>query len=63
MSTAANLETLDKDLDFVQRVKGTTNQECPEFYTALNNVLAYAEGKWIDELAHADEDDEYWITY
>ena len=53
-----NEETLSNDLEYVERVKGTVNQDCPEFYCALNNVIAYAHSQRIDECMRADEDAE-----
>ena len=40
-----NPETLEKDIALVERLKGTYDSDCGEFYDALDNVLRFA--KWV----------------
>lgn len=37
-------ETLEEDIALVERLKGTYDSDCEEFYNALDNVLRFA--KW-----------------
>ncbi len=39
-----NPETLKNDIALVERLKGTYDSDCGEFYDALDNVLRFA--KW-----------------
>lgn len=40
-----NPDTLKADIALVERLKGTVDQDCSEFYNALNNILRFS--KWV----------------
>jgi len=39
-----NPDTLNADLELIERLKGTYDSDTPEFYNALDNILRFA--KW-----------------
>ncbi len=48
--TSKELKQLEADLAYVQRVIGTVEQDSPEYYQAISNVIIYATQKSLQEV-------------
>lgn len=51
-----NPDTMKEDMKLVERLKGTTDSDCGEFYDALDNILRFSKWAILGTNGALDED-------